>query len=128
MDGLCHGSNNCYVRALDISAKAAKLLEDTSLASALASKRRSTPSKPDNDDGEFLLLNEQAQAEGNAPHHQIQPTNDTDRTESTAVPMGDRGTDQSHGDASAAEHQECSIEMPADDRDFADVSAPNADQ
>lgn len=126
---MCHGSNNCYIRALDISAKAAKLLEDTSLASALASKRRSTSSKPDADDSEFLLLNEQAQAEGNAPHQQIQPNNDIDCIDS-AIPTDDRGPEQSNGndDAIEQQQQQCNADTSPDDNSIGDVSNSTVDQ
>lgn len=122
---MCHGSNNCYVRALDVSAKAAKFLEDTSLGNAIANKRRSTSSKHENSDDEFLLLNEQAQAEGSVPHHQIKHNDDTEVL--SAHPSNEAET-LSNNDDNADECPECIMAGANDAASVANVSASNLDQ
>lgn len=119
---MCHGSNNCYVRALDVSGKATKFLEDTSLVSAIANKRRSTSSKHENSDDEFLLLNEQVQAEGNAPHHQIQHNDETD---AFSADSSNDGNMKEHGinDGNDNECHQCNMANASDDVNIANVSS-----
>lgn len=52
----CHGSNNCYVWALDIQ-QLSKRNDETSTASTIVNKCRAVTKRRDNDI-EFLLLNE----------------------------------------------------------------------
>lgn len=56
-DSSCHGSNNCYVWALEIQQIAAKRNGESSTAGAIVNKCLSS-SKHDKDDIESLLLNE----------------------------------------------------------------------
>lgn len=75
----CHGSNNCYVWALELQ-QYGKRADDSSTASNIINKCLSTTTtKHDNDDIECLLLNEHMnQGESSASDQNFEQFDETD--------------------------------------------------
>lgn len=91
-DSSCHGSNNCYVWALEIQQIAAKRNGESS-AGAIVNKCLSSSTKHDNDDNEALLLNEHTdQAECSASNQTSSDQRDEeDEIDTPTNPMINEG-------------------------------------
>lgn len=75
----CHGSNNCYVWALDVQQCGKR--NDETRAGAIKTKCLSTTTKHDKDDIECLLLNEHTnQCESNASEQTSDQFDETDES------------------------------------------------
>ncbi|XP_055310471.1 E3 ubiquitin-protein ligase goliath isoform X2 [Sitodiplosis mosellana] len=86
-DSSCHGSNNCYVWALEIQQFAAKRNGETSTAGAIVNKCLSSSTKHDNDDIESLLLNEHTNQGESSASNQVSDQHDDEIDTPPTNPM-----------------------------------------
>lgn len=89
-DSSCHGSNNCYVWALEIQQFAAKRNGESS-AGAIVNKCLSSSTKHDNDDNEALLLNEHMNQSESSASNQVADQHDDDEIDTPTNPMINEG-------------------------------------
>lgn len=86
-DSSCHGSNNCYVWALEIQQIAAKRNGESSTAGAIVNKCLSSSTKRGDEDIESLILNEHTNQGECSASNQVSEQHDDDETDTPTNPM-----------------------------------------